>query len=43
MTETVREAIVDWDWDNKLVSVVESIDEPWVYWVVILDAEGNDI
>ena len=43
MTEIVREAIIDWDGDDKLLSIIESVDEPWVYGIVVLNADWTDI
>jgi len=34
--QTEQVAISDKEDDEKLVSVVESIDQPWVFWIVIL-------
>lgn len=40
--ETKRIAIVD-DEDGKLLSIVESTDEPWIYGIVVLNPDGTDI
>ena len=39
MSEVVREAIVDPEDADNLVDVVESIDNPGVFGVVLLDAD----
>lgn len=41
--ETERQAIVDGEWDNKIVSVVESVDIPWVFGVVIVAPDWGNL
>lgn len=41
--ETVRTAITDWDWQNKLLSVVQSINDPTKYGLVICNPDWSRI
>jgi hypothetical protein len=43
MAEVKRIAIIDKDWNNKLVSVVESTVVPWTYWLVITNADWTKV
>ena len=43
MAEVKRIAIIDKDWNNKLVSVVESTAVPWTYWLVITNADWSKV
>ena len=41
--ETVRTAITDWEWNNKLLSVVQSTSDPTKYGLVICNPDGSPI
>jgi len=41
--ETERVAIVDSDNSDNILSVVESTDTPWVFWIVLLNPDGSNI
>lgn len=41
--ETVRKAIVDWEWNNVLASVVQSTTDPTKYWLVICNPDWSPI
>lgn len=43
MAETVRITIVDPDDPDKVLTIVESTNTPWVYGIVILSADGSDL
>ena len=43
MAETIRIAITDWEETGKLVSVVETDEDPTIKWIVILNPDGSDI
>lgn len=43
MAETVRVTIVDPEDPDKVVDVVESTDNPWVYGIVILSPDWSDL
>jgi len=41
--ENIVETIIDWDGNGNKVSVVESTEVPWVYWVVVVAPDGGDL
>ena len=43
MTETVRVAIIDWEGNDVLVSVVPTQDDPTKNWLVVCNADGSAI
>ena len=43
MSEGERVAIVDKDGGNKLASVVESVEIPGVFGIVILNPDGSNV
>ena len=43
MAETKRTAIVDKEWANKLVNIVESTSTPWVFGIVAVWPDGGPI
>lgn len=43
MAETEREAIVDWEWENKIVSVVPIISDPTKNGIVVLNADWTNV
>jgi hypothetical protein len=43
MSESIKEAIVDWEWSGDWVSVVVSDDDPTINAVVVCNADGSTI
>lgn len=43
MSEVKRRAIIDWEWGNKVASVVESTSSPWTFWLVALNPDWSAI
>lgn len=43
MAEVKKEVIIDADGENKLLSVVESSEDPWVFGIVLLNSDWSDI
>ena len=41
--ENIVETIIDWDGNGNKVSVVESTDTPWVYWVVVVTPDWSNL